>query len=152
MKTSSQKRDVFEDAQESLEFLSGDLPEYAPAIEHIRTDLRWRRHKGIQTYGESLQVDNGRDALLDLYEELLDAYAYSRQVCLERYDTGDEDEVEDISAALLEQVLIPLAQFLGRKKSKSGFLSERANINTGVFASGEGVLREVTFSNLGDGQ
>jgi hypothetical protein len=35
--------------------------------------------KGIQTYGIPLQAFNGRDALQDLYEELLDACCYLKQ-------------------------------------------------------------------------
>lgn len=47
-------------------------------------DLQERERKGIETYGESLRADNGRNALQDLYEELLDAALYVKQVIVEK--------------------------------------------------------------------
>lgn len=43
-----------------------------------------RRRIGIARYGRPLQAHNGRDALRDLREELLDALAYSEQEAVER--------------------------------------------------------------------
>ena len=37
-----------------------------------------RRAQGIERYGVPLQVDNGRDHLLDLFQEQLDGIAYLR--------------------------------------------------------------------------
>jgi hypothetical protein len=42
-------------------------------------DLKERSRKGAKEYGEPLTTHNGRQALLDLYEELLDAVCYLRQ-------------------------------------------------------------------------
>lgn len=53
-------------------------------IGHVIADLREREKKGIQTYGTTLQTHNGRDALRDLYEELLDACQYLKQLMMER--------------------------------------------------------------------
>lgn len=50
----------------------------------VRHDLNVRERVGIQRYGTSLQPDNGRDALRDLYEELLDAACYAKQLMVER--------------------------------------------------------------------
>lgn len=47
-------------------------------------DIRARREVGISRYGTALQPHNGRDALWDLYEELLDAVMYVRQNMTER--------------------------------------------------------------------
>jgi hypothetical protein len=47
-------------------------------------DLTVRLQVGIQRYGTPLQPHNGRDALRDLYEELLDACCYVRQAIAER--------------------------------------------------------------------
>lgn len=49
-------------------------------------DIRARREVGIERYGTALQVGNGRDSLRDLYEELLDATCYVRQVIAEKVD------------------------------------------------------------------
>jgi hypothetical protein len=50
----------------------------------VVADLEERRQYGIRTYGEGLTANNGRDALQDLYQELLDAVVYIRQEIEER--------------------------------------------------------------------
>ena len=44
----------------------------------LRPLMEARRELGISRYGTPLQRDNGRDNLLDLQEELLDAMAYAQ--------------------------------------------------------------------------
>lgn len=46
-------------------------------------DMKARDRLGRERYGTPLQPHNGRDALRDLYEEVLDAIAYATQVRLE---------------------------------------------------------------------
>lgn len=41
--------------------------------------METRRLFGLAKYGKALTPDNGRNALIDLYEELLDGAAYVRQ-------------------------------------------------------------------------
>lgn len=56
-----------------------------PAIHDlVAADLAGRKALGTERYGTSLQPHNGRDALRDLYEELLDASVYVRQAIEER--------------------------------------------------------------------
>lgn len=50
----------------------------------VIADMAARKQHGIATYGVALQAFNGRDALRDLYEELLDACVYIRQLMEER--------------------------------------------------------------------
>ena len=50
----------------------------------VRADLEERERLGIERYGTPLMPDNGRDALQDLYEELLEACCYIIQVMVER--------------------------------------------------------------------
>lgn len=50
----------------------------------VITDIEARRKVGISRYGTALQPHNGRDSLRDLYEELLDATMYVKQVMVER--------------------------------------------------------------------
>lgn len=45
----------------------------------VREDLVERERLGVKRYGTPLQPGNGRDALVDLYQELLDACCYARQ-------------------------------------------------------------------------
>ncbi len=53
-------------------------------LEMIREDLQKREDKGVATYGCKLVAHNGRDALIDAYEEALDLCMYLRQVIAER--------------------------------------------------------------------
>ena len=56
-----------------------------PAIQDlVLADVAERKRIGIERYGTPLQGFNGRDALVDLYQELLDACVYVRQVLFER--------------------------------------------------------------------
>lgn len=50
-----------------------------PIWELVIEDMRQRDNEGRRKYGVPLQASNGRDALVDLYQELLDACAYTRQ-------------------------------------------------------------------------
>lgn len=50
----------------------------------VSEDLYSRLELGIKTYKTPLQPHNGRDALRDVYEELLDAACYIRQALYER--------------------------------------------------------------------
>lgn len=52
----------------------------------VAQDLKARLELGIHRYGEPLRAGNGRDALRDMYEELLDAACYTRQLIAERDD------------------------------------------------------------------
>lgn len=54
----------------------------------VVADLLRRSAQGARKYGRPLQTHNGRDALWDLYEELLDAVQYLRQAIEER-DRGE---------------------------------------------------------------
>lgn len=51
----------------------------------VQKDIESRVVKGEKEYGERLKPHNGRRALQDLYEELLDAAMYIRQEIYERY-------------------------------------------------------------------
>jgi hypothetical protein len=48
-----------------------------PFAEEVERDIMARLDLGVKRYGHGLQPFNGRDFLLDLYEELLDAGAYA---------------------------------------------------------------------------
>jgi hypothetical protein len=46
----------------------------------VIADIQARVAAGREKYGTTLQANNGRDALLDLYQELIDAVFYVRQL------------------------------------------------------------------------
>lgn len=50
----------------------------------VIADIEERRKVGIQRYGTALQPNNGRDAVRDLYEELIDGAMYAKQWLIER--------------------------------------------------------------------
>ena len=52
----------------------------------LHEDLDARAAMGEAKYGERLQAHNGRDALLDAYQELLDAWVYLRQRLEEQHE------------------------------------------------------------------
>lgn len=52
--------------------------------------VKGRLDVGLERYGQELRTHNGRDAMRDLREELLDAMAYAAQAMGEARDAGDE--------------------------------------------------------------
>jgi len=53
-------------------------------IELVKNDLELRAVIGKRKYGERLKPHNGRDALVDAYQESLDLSMYLRQAIVER--------------------------------------------------------------------
>ena len=60
---------------------TGDGPEITPLVV---ADLEARAAQGERTYGTRLRAGNGRDALVDAYQEALDLAVYLRQAIAER--------------------------------------------------------------------
>ena len=84
-------------------------PNNRPDIQSmVIADIAARREVGISRYGTALQAFNGRDALQDLYEELLDACMYIRQVVEERGTyKADAEPRGDKAEALLRDLTNP---------------------------------------------
>lgn len=60
-------------------------------LPYVIDDLAKRAQMGKDKYGTYLMTNNGRDALIDAYQEALDLVMYLRQAILEREKTkGDE--------------------------------------------------------------
>lgn len=55
-----------------------------PVWELVIDDMQERDRVGRQRYGTPLQANNGRDALIDAYQEALDLVVYLRQAIEER--------------------------------------------------------------------
>lgn len=72
------------DANEQWHETAAALPQLAPEVgstevyKLVLADLTARKWMGIAKYGTPLMVENGRDHLMDLYQELLDAVMYIR--------------------------------------------------------------------------
>lgn len=50
----------------------------------VMDDLKERAEAGKERYGTYLETHNGRDALMDAYQEALDLVMYLKQAILER--------------------------------------------------------------------
>lgn len=60
------------------------VPNDAPAVwDLVIEDMRARDAAGLAKYGTRLQPHNGRDALVDAYQEALDLCVYLRQAIFE---------------------------------------------------------------------
>lgn len=79
--------------------IRGDCGRHNPAARHepppmansnvaiqdlVIEDMRARKEVGLKKYGTALQGFNGRDALMDAYQEALDLVNYLRQMIYER--------------------------------------------------------------------
>lgn len=53
-------------------------------INAVCEDIQARGEYGLQRYGTRLQAFNGRDALIDAYQEALDLAIYLKQMLIER--------------------------------------------------------------------
>lgn len=56
----------------------------ASVTDAIVKDMTDRREHGIKKYGTELMTNNGRDALVDAYQEALDLVVYLKQELMER--------------------------------------------------------------------
>lgn len=55
-----------------------------PVWDLVIADMRERDRDGRRKYGTPLQANNGRDALVDAYQEALDLAVYLKQAIIER--------------------------------------------------------------------
>ena len=61
------------------------IPNNLPAVWGlVMEDMKQRDESGFRKYGTRLQPNNGRDALVDAYQETLDTVVYLRQAIYER--------------------------------------------------------------------
>lgn len=66
-----------------------------PVWELVIADMHERNRVGTERYGVPLQPFNGRDALMDAYQEALDLAVYLRQAIEERSDGGADADASD---------------------------------------------------------
>lgn len=62
----------------------GGIADVTPAL--VSADIEARKAQGVQKYGTLLQPNNGRDALVDAYQEVIDLTQYLRQAKAEGHD------------------------------------------------------------------
>lgn len=93
-----------------------------PIWELVIADMKDRHQLGIERYGTPLQAFNGRDALIDMYQEQLDNVAYTRQLIEER--KGTREEVLAQRVRTLENALRELDAMGALGKSVHGWLRD----------------------------
>ncbi|MGW0486190.1 hypothetical protein [Nonomuraea sp. NPDC003214] len=86
----------------------------------VLADIAQRRQVGIDRYGTALQPHNGRDALRDLYEELLDGVMYARQLIEERTALADSPEWLRVEEGLLRGELAAQDATFGEQNHPDG--------------------------------
>lgn len=92
----------------SIEDQPPPVPNERPAIwDLVIADMRERDTVGRKRYGTPLQAGNGRDALVDAYQEALDLAAYLRQEIEERKVRGVQvkivsDDPKDVEIERLQ--------------------------------------------------
>jgi hypothetical protein len=67
--------------------LKGSFPK--ERIKNVIKDMKDRDNQGLEKYGVRLQPYNGRDALVDAYQEVLDASVYLGQFIYEQTEPID---------------------------------------------------------------
>lgn len=67
----------------------------APGVATVRADLADRKQVGLDRYGTLLQADNGRNPLIDAYQESLDLIVYLRQALTEAGWRGHDGQGRD---------------------------------------------------------
>lgn len=78
----------------------------APAQVAVLVDMRDRDRGGLERYGTRLQPFNGRDSLVDAYQELLDACVYLRTAIYEEQESEDREHLKDLYGATLHSALV----------------------------------------------
>jgi len=59
------------------------LPGQSTVADKVIDDINERVQLGLNKYGTKLMTFNGRNALVDLYQELIDATMYIKQLLME---------------------------------------------------------------------
>ena len=67
------------------------VPGKKTVLPYVIQDLQDRAIEGKKKYGTMLETENGRDVLMDAYQEALDLVMYLRQAILER--EGEDGQV-----------------------------------------------------------
>jgi len=82
------------------------IPTDGPSMHDlVIKDLDERKKFGLEKYDTILQAHNGRDPLMDAYQEVLDQAVYLRQAIIEReHDRAERSRLQAQVAELTEQL------------------------------------------------
>lgn len=90
------------------EVLAQDMPIEGKkeVLENVIVDLKERGNIGIKRYGTPLKTFNGRDSLIDAYQEALDLVMYLKQNLMERKSFTEKPEKKFRIAFDLDDVIL----------------------------------------------
>ena len=94
----------------------------AVAVE-VLDDMKQRHEFGLKKYGTPLQPFNGRDPLVDAYQEMLDACVYLRQWMQESKASGMYAAIAQMYTGTLKQVCamrVVMVEFAKRRQTEGG--------------------------------
>lgn len=75
-------------------------------LPEVLRDLKYRvQTVGMKTYGKPLTTDDGRNTLLDMYEEQLDGVVYTRKMVMEFGDLVDAIMAKDATVVSIRNAL-----------------------------------------------
>lgn len=74
---------VIEETLQTADEYDGWARHRGEIFRKVAKDMKDRHEVGVARYGTPLQANNGRDALVDAYQEILDSIVYLKQVLVE---------------------------------------------------------------------
>ena len=96
-----------------------------PVWDLVIQDMQERNQVGIQRYGTPLQPFNGRDALVDAYQEALDLAVYLRQAIAERTALDDLEQEHRMMRARNERLEAELAALIEQPPQRKPLTHEQ---------------------------
>lgn len=124
--------------------------DHPDVTELVIADLRGRRERGVESYGTTLQPWNGRNALLDLYQELLDGAQYVRQRMEEDAHVVDAMFTTEAELTFRGDMTVHLVDAMANDKNvvaaaRVSTLGETARELADAVAAGSGEDRLIRF-------
>ena len=104
-------------------------------------DIESRKALGTKRYGTPLQAHNGRNALLDAYEEALDLAVYLKQALIEQDDVPEVEVTTDKPVPISEVPVSPMQRRSGAKNVSSPHL-QAAFIDEARHAMGQPTVED----------
>lgn len=102
-----------------------------PIYEKVIEDIRARVAVGVERYGTPLQANNGRDPRVDLYQELLDATMYVRQML------DEHDKLKQTASDMITQILYLEAERDTLRLRHNAAITEVAALRDRLYRIGE---------------
>lgn len=105
------------------DMIDASIPEPQPVghgqkvLPFVLDQLRRRAEMGKAKYGDFLKIDNGRDAIMDAYQELLDLTMYLGQAILEREERRKKVGYYYYGDPTKDEKIHPIAEIIARHLS-----------------------------------